>query len=135
MITDFPVPAAAVPGPGLAVTLVQLSGTLPPRGHWTPDQSMALQSTRQLGPGQVMVWQSCALHSPQLESAMRAAGHAPIPASVITSPAAVSGWAAFATPRSADDRDLVVSLDDADDGGTSSTTTALTTPHPPPTGH
>ena len=86
VITDFPVPAAAVPGPGLAVTLVQLSGTLPPRGHWPPDQSMALQSTRQLGPGQVMVWQSCALHSPQLEAAMRAAGHTTIPASVITSP-------------------------------------------------
>jgi hypothetical protein len=133
-ITDFPVPAASAPGPDLVVTLVELSGQLPSGVIWNPDQSMAMRSIRQLGPGQVMTWQSCVLRDPRIAAAMRSAGRSPIPATAAATPTAVSGWAAFATPRSADRRDLALSLASAD-GSSSSSTISLARPSPTPPGH
>lgn len=127
VITDFPVPPGAGPGPDLAVTLVQLGGHVGPASGWNPDQQLALQATRLLGPGQVMTWQTCMLTSPGIEAAMRAAGRTPQPATAVPSNGAVSGWVAFAAPRQADSLAVAISVNGTDGGG-GSTAVPLTKP-------
>lgn len=126
-ITDFPVPLGAGPGPDLAVTLVQLGGHVGPTAGWNPNQQLALQATRLLGPGQVMTWQSCTLTDPAVESAMRAAGHTPLPATPAPGNATVTGWVAFAAPRQADNISVAINVN-GPNGDSGSTSVPLTQP-------
>lgn len=126
-ITDFPVPPGVSPGPDLAVTLVQLDGHVGAAAGWSPDQRLALQASRRLGPGQVMTWQTCMLDNPGITAAMRAAGHTPLPVTAVPSNATVSGWVAFAAPREADHVAVAVSVPDPD-GGSGSTAVELAKP-------
>jgi hypothetical protein len=126
-INDFPVPPGVSLGPDLTVTLVKLDGHVGAAAGWSPDQRLALQATRQVGPGQVMTWQTCMLDNPGITAAMRAAGHTPLPVTAVPSNATVSGWVAFAAPREADRLAVAISVPDPD-GGSGSTAVALAKP-------
>jgi hypothetical protein len=74
-----------------------------------------------------MTWQTCTLTNPAVTSAMRAAGHIPLPATPAPSNATVTGWVAFAAPRQADNISVAINVN-GPNGDSGSTSVPLTQP-------
>ena len=121
-ILDFPV-ASTVASADQAVVLSSFTVDTTDPGGWQLSRSLMVvafrtqDGTRYSEPG-------CALQTPEVQAAMRAAGRQPLPERIEPGHSA-TGWVAFAVPRAATDVTLWMRHLDADGGYAGSATPLL----------